>query len=84
MCMGADFQALDDVLDCLPTVADVKKRPQLSRVQRRLIEPRPEEDDLVFQHSVFCQTGLPYRDPGRRCAPVGAPAGGGQYPHPGW
>jgi replication initiator protein len=64
MCMGADFQALDDVLDCLPTVADVKKRPQLSRVQRRLIEPRPEEDDLVFQHSVFCQTGLPYRDPG--------------------
>jgi hypothetical protein len=41
-----------------------KARP-LSRIQRRLIEPRPEEDDLVFQHSVFCQTGLPYRDPGQ-------------------
>jgi hypothetical protein len=37
----------------------------LSRVQRRLIEPFSEEDHpLCFQHSVFCQVSLPYRNPG--------------------
>lgn len=36
----------------------------LSRVQRRLIEPFSEEDHpLCFQHSVFCQVSLPYRNP---------------------
>jgi Plasmid encoded RepA protein len=35
-----------------------------SRVQSRLLEPRPEhESELCFQHSVLCQIGLPYRDP---------------------
>jgi hypothetical protein len=29
-----------------------------------LIEPIDESDDLAFQHTVFCQTGLPYRNPG--------------------
>jgi hypothetical protein len=32
-----------------------------------LIDARPETDELpsvLFQHTVFCQTGLPYRDPG--------------------
>jgi hypothetical protein len=37
----------------------------LSRVQNRLLEPCPEHEfEICFQHSVFCQTGLPYRDPG--------------------
>ena len=37
----------------------------LSRVQNRLLEPCPEHDpDVCFQHSVLCQTGLPYRNPG--------------------
>ena len=46
-----------------------KPRP-LTRVQRRVLEKgrTPEQDDdpdsLAYQHSVFCQTGLPYRDPG--------------------
>src|SRR6266849_2447373 len=36
----------------------------LSRVQNRLLEPCPEHDlEICFQHSVLCQTGLPYRDP---------------------
>ena len=40
-----------------------------SRVKRRLIESAVEiaDDDpesLLFQHTVFCQVGLPYRDPG--------------------
>jgi hypothetical protein len=45
-----------------------KVRP-LSRVQRRLIRSAVEieaddPESLLFQHTVFCQTGLPYRDPG--------------------
>jgi hypothetical protein len=41
---------------------------QLTPVQRRLIEPLDPEMDgkqqLAFQHTVFCQTCLPCRDPG--------------------
>src|SRR5216684_4020756 len=38
---------------------------KLTRVQNRLLEPCPEHDrEICFQHSVLCQTGLPYRDPG--------------------
>src|SRR6185437_13215155 len=34
----------------------------LSRVQNRLLEPCPEHElEICFQHSVLCQTGLPYR-----------------------
>jgi hypothetical protein len=38
-------------------------------VQHRLIEAAAsivenDESELCFQHTVFCQTGLPYRDPG--------------------
>ena len=37
----------------------------LSRVQNRLLESCPEHDlEICFQHSVLCQTGLPYRNPG--------------------
>lgn len=49
-----------------PQLEAAAKPPKyLSRVQHRLLEPRPEHDlDICFQHSVLCQTGLPYRDPG--------------------
>ena len=41
------------------------KPVRLTRVQNRLLEPCPEHDrEICFQHSVLCQTGLPYRDPG--------------------
>ena len=37
----------------------------LSRIQNRLLAPSSDNDqELCFQHSVFCQTGLPYRNPG--------------------
>ena len=41
----------------------------LSAVERRLIRSaeeiaREEPRELLFQHTVFCQTGLPYRNPG--------------------
>jgi Plasmid encoded RepA protein len=45
-----------------------KARP-LSRIRERLIESAVEIDSqdpesITYQHTVFCQTGLPYRDPG--------------------
>ena len=38
----------------------------LSVQKRRLLElPPPDADDaILYQHSVLCQTCLPYRDPG--------------------
>lgn len=37
----------------------------LTPVQRRLLEPfNQDEQHLAFQHTVFCQTSLPYRNPG--------------------
>jgi Plasmid encoded RepA protein len=46
--------------------AAVKAVKPLSRVQNRLLEPCPEhQPNICFQHSVLCQTGLPYRDPGQ-------------------
>src|SRR5271155_1297713 len=45
--------------------AATKPIKPLTRVQNRLLEPCPEHDlEICFQHSVLCQTGLPYRDPG--------------------
>jgi hypothetical protein len=61
-------KSLGDVLLNLPAVRAAKKVNTLSRVHRRLIEPIETEDcddaRLAFQHTVFCQIGLPYRDPG--------------------
>ena len=41
----------------------------LSRIQERLIRSAVEieaddPDSILYMHTVFCQTGLPYRDPG--------------------
>ena len=49
--------------------ARAEGRRPLSAVKRRLIDSSVKvaatlPDDLLVQHSVFCQTGLPYRDPG--------------------
>jgi hypothetical protein len=47
------------------TQATVNPPKSLSRIQNRLLAPSSDNDQaLCFQHSVFCQTGLPYRDPG--------------------
>jgi hypothetical protein len=47
----------------------VPSRTPPSRVQQRLIRSAVEieaddPDAILFQHTVFCQTGLPYRNPG--------------------
>jgi hypothetical protein len=44
-------------------VLAAKRVSTLSPVHRRLIETS-DRDDLAFQHTVLCQTSLPYRDPG--------------------
>jgi Plasmid encoded RepA protein len=59
---------LDSRIINLPAVRAAKKANLASRVHRRLITPIDDEADnksrLSFQHTVFCQTGLPYRNPG--------------------
>jgi Plasmid encoded RepA protein len=45
------------------------KLKPLSRVKQRLIESAvqieaEDPESITYQHTVFCQTGLPYRDPG--------------------
>jgi hypothetical protein len=61
---------LGDILDqaiprpARPHLGQAQLKP-LSRVQSRLLESPGDQDfDLCFQHSVLCQIGLPYRDPG--------------------
>jgi hypothetical protein len=49
--------------------ARAEGRRPLSTVKRRLIESSIKisattPDEILFQHTVFCQTVLPYRDPG--------------------
>ena len=60
--------SLGGIVTSLPAVRAAKKANTMSRVHRRLIEPIETDQDnearLAFQHTVFCQTGLPYRNPG--------------------
>jgi hypothetical protein len=60
--------SLGGIIADLPAVRRARKVNTLSRVHRRLIEPIETEQDnearLSFQHTVFCQAGLPYRNPG--------------------
>lgn len=69
--MGDDApKSLGDLLAKLPAVKEAAKRAKPpTRVQRRLVEAaasieETDEHGLCYQHTVFCQTGLPYRDPG--------------------
>ena len=61
--------SLGNIIANLPAVRAAKRVNTMSRVHRRLIEPlelteQDNEARLAFQHTVFCQTGLPYRNPG--------------------
>ncbi|MCK7577105.1 MAG: hypothetical protein MZV65_15575 [Chromatiales bacterium] len=49
--------------------ARAEGRATVTPINKRLIESSVQiaarlPDDLLFQHTVFCQTVLPYRDPG--------------------
>lgn len=59
----ADHEGQDDLFAGLPPV-----KP-LTRMQQRLIRSavqieEEDPDSILYMHTVFCQTGLPYRDPG--------------------
>lgn len=60
--------SLGNIITSLPAVRAAKKINTLSCIHRRLIEPIETDQDnelrLSFQHTVFCQAGLPYRNPG--------------------
>ena len=53
--------------DILPKDANRKDIKPFTPIQERLLTPMdaPEEvRDILYQHSVLCQTCMPYRDPG--------------------
>ena len=53
--------------DILPKVANRKDITPLTPIQERLLTPMDAPDevrDILYQHSVLCQTCMPYRDPG--------------------
>ena len=58
---------LQHVRELLPAVIKPEHKP-LTRVQERLLSmPVPADDEeasILYQHSVLCQTCMPYRDPG--------------------
>jgi Plasmid encoded RepA protein len=60
---------LGGIIANLPAVRAARRANLNSRVHCRLIEPvelteQDNETQLSFQHTVFCQTSLPYRNPG--------------------
>jgi hypothetical protein len=61
--------SLGNIVTNLPAVRAAKTINPNSRVYHRLIKPMGSDEAdgkqrLAFQHTVFCQTGLPYRNPG--------------------
>jgi hypothetical protein len=65
--MPHDDDGQDDLF--VPTAESLPKIKPLSRVKRRLIESAvaidaDDPDCIVYQHTVLCQTCLPYSDPG--------------------
>jgi Plasmid encoded RepA protein len=65
--------------DSLRPIGEIlsSQRPRLSAPQKRLFETLDHDTDpgIIYQHSVLCHTGLPYRNPGderrRWCAQNG-------------
>jgi hypothetical protein len=59
-------KSLAEIMGAIPAVKAARKVNTLSRVHQRLIAQPDESDEqrLAFQHTVFCQTSLPYRNPG--------------------
>ena len=68
-----DDKGLSSIGDLLPEIVRRKNIKSLTPIQERLLAPMdaPEDiRDILYQHSVLCQTCMPYRDPGyeRICA----------------
>ena len=55
--------------DLFPAIIKPEHKP-LSRIHERLISmPLQDEEaqSILYQHSVLCQTCMPYRDPAKPC-----------------
>jgi len=50
--------------DLLPKVMRPELKPLTSIQERLVMMPHEEDPDVLYQHSVLCQTCMPYRDPG--------------------
>jgi Plasmid encoded RepA protein len=64
---GSEPRAVGEILPMLKELPAVPKRERRP-LQQRLLDfvdaPEGETSDILYQHSVLCQTCLPYRDPG--------------------
>jgi hypothetical protein len=63
--MGKLFEAFEQARGGLLPLNEVVREalPQAAPKPARRVRPPDDQSELCFQHSVFCQTGLPYRDP---------------------
>ena len=61
--MPKDGSGFTPIGDILPSLVRPQHRP-ISRIEERLIEPVLDSAEILYQHSVLCQTCMPYRDPG--------------------
>ena len=61
--MPKDGSGFTPIGDILPSLVRPEHRP-ISRIKERLIEPVIDSAEILYQHSVLCQTCMPYRDPG--------------------
>lgn len=62
-----DDKGLTRIGDLLPKIVSVAKYKPPSAIQERLLSmpmQDPEDVSILYQHSVLCQTSMPYRDPG--------------------
>lgn len=64
--MPNDDKGLQRIGDILPTIIKPEHKPLTPMQERLLSMPAGYEDDpnILYQHSVLCQTCMPYRDPG--------------------
>jgi hypothetical protein len=68
--MSDDLKPSSGLFPHLPVGTVERKEKPLSRVKSRLIDSSvaiqaDDPETVLYQHSVFCQTSLPYRDPGQ-------------------
>jgi len=62
-----DDRGLTRIGDILPKLVPIEKFKPPTPIQERLLSmpaQDPEDVTILYQHSVLCQTSMPYRDPG--------------------
>jgi hypothetical protein len=65
--MAEKDKGLQHIGAILPDIVKTKDIKPLTPIQERLVSmplQDPEQVEIVYQHSVLCQTSIPYRDPG--------------------